>query len=139
MTSEIFPHELILPCLVKYVIIPYLDEDYLKVILKFQSVSQVQEAKAMGIDLHLYDEYALRWASENGHLEVVKLLLENGANLHIEHDCVLRWASWNGHLEVVKLLLENGADLHADDDYALRSASVNGHLEVVELLKSHKM
>ena len=30
----------------------------------------------------LIDDYALRWASENGHLEVVKYLVENKANIH---------------------------------------------------------
>jgi hypothetical protein len=137
MTREIVPQELLPSDLVKYVIIPYLDEDDLKVILKFHSVNQVQEAKELGIDLHLYDEYALQWASASGHLEVVELLIKNGADLHVGDDLALRWASRNGHLEIVKFLLENGADLHALDDCALRAASRNGHLEVVELLKSH--
>jgi ankyrin repeat protein len=43
------------------------------------------------------------------------------------------------HLEVVKILLENGANLHVGDNYALQSASRNGHLEVVEILKSNVM
>jgi ankyrin repeat protein len=51
----------------------------------------------------------------------------------------LQLASRNGHLEVVKLLHENGADLHAQDDWALQLASLNGNLKVVELLKSRMM
>ena len=46
-------------------------------------------------------------------------------------------ASYNGHLKVVRLLLENGADCTAKDNEAIRWASEEGHLEVVELLKKH--
>jgi ankyrin repeat protein len=44
-------------------------------------------------------------------------------------------ASDNGHLEVVKLLIAHGSDVHADDYAALRWASENGHLEVVKYLQ----
>jgi hypothetical protein len=90
-----------------------------------------------GVNVHADDDYALRWASENRHLEVVKLLVEHGANIHANKDYALRWASHNGHLEVVKLLVEYGANIHANKDYALRWASGHGHLEVVKLLLAH--
>jgi ankyrin repeat protein len=80
------------------------------------------------------DGSLLRWASQNGHIEVVKLLLEKGANIHADDDFSLRIASQQGHLEVVKLLIENGANVNAQDDYSLRWASQNGHIEVVKLL-----
>ena len=51
----------------------------------------------------------LLWASENGYLEVVKLLIENGADVSAKDNYALRWASRYGHLEVAKLLIENGA------------------------------
>jgi len=88
-------------------------------------------------DVHANEDCALRTASIKGHLEVVKLLLENGADIHVWNDYALRWTSRYVHYKIVKLLLENGADVHADDDYALRRASENGHTEVVELLKSY--
>ena len=62
----------------------------------------------------------LVWASSNGHLEIVRLLLEHGADVHARDDEVLIWASRNGHLEVVRLLLNKGADIHAWNDLALR-------------------
>lgn len=43
-------------------------------------------------------------ASENGHLEVVKVLLQAGANVHARHDYSLRWAFRSGHSEIVELL-----------------------------------
>ena len=51
----------------------------------------------------------LLWASMEGHLEVVRLLIENGADVSVKDDVALRLASRYGHLEVAKLLIENGA------------------------------
>ena len=89
-----------------------------------------------GADVHAEGDYALRWAAKNGYDEVVKILLELGADVHIRDDFALRWASANGHLEVVKFLLESGANVHARNNFALHWASRNGHMEVVEYLKS---
>ncbi len=85
-------------------------------------------------DIHAWNDYALRLASHNGHLEVVKYLIEKGANINAFDDWALRLASQRGHLEVVKYLVENGANVHAMDDFALRWASANGHLEVVKCI-----
>jgi len=87
--------------------------------------------------VHARDDYSLRWASYNGHAEVVKTLLDAGADAHADNDYSLRWASCNGHAEVVKTLLDAGADAHADNNWALQWASRNGHAEVVKLLKQH--
>ena len=83
---------------------------------------------------------ALMLASDNGHLEVVRLLCEAGADKDkAMHDggTALIGASYNGHLDVARLLCEAGADKDkADQDgaTALILATVNWHLEVVRLL-----
>src|ERR1700733_6985555 len=41
-------------------------------------------------------------ASKNGHLNVVKYLYRLDADIHAYQDCALRFASLNGHLKVVK-------------------------------------
>ena len=46
-------------------------------------------------------------------------------------------ASENGHTETVKLLLDRGASTHADNNYSLRWASKNSHIEIVNLLKEY--
>jgi ankyrin repeat protein len=56
------------------------------------------------------DDLALRYASEKGHIETVKLLLDHGADVHVDNDRALRCASDNGHTETVKVLLDHGAD-----------------------------
>jgi len=94
----------------------------------------VKDALDAGANVHARDDWALRWASENGHVEVVKVLLDAGANVHAEDDWALRWASYNGHVEVVKVLLDAGADVHTYNDRALRWASDKGHVEVVKVL-----
>ncbi|KAH8598510.1 ankyrin repeat-containing domain protein, partial [Bisporella sp. PMI_857] len=56
---------------------------------------------------------ALNSASGNGRVDVVKLLLDNGADAAIPNKdgwTPLNSASKNGHIDVVKLLLDNGAD-----------------------------
>ena len=89
-----------------------------------------------GADIQAEDNIALRLSAENGHLEVVKYLVEQGADIHSDDDFALRWSAENGRLEVVKYLVENGADIHANDDFALRWSAENGHLEVAEYLKN---
>ena len=89
-----------------------------------------------GANIHVQNDYSLRWTSKNGHFEIVKLLLTPSVavNIHANDDEALRYASEYGRLEVVKLLLTNSAYIHAQKDYALRNASANGHLEIIKYL-----
>ncbi len=91
---------------------------------------------SQGADVTVVDDYAVRMASENGHLKVVKYLISQGADLTVNDIYAVRWASYNGHLKVVKYLVSQGADVTVVDDYAVRMASENGHLKVVKYLKS---
>ncbi|EPS38030.1 hypothetical protein H072_8245 [Dactylellina haptotyla CBS 200.50] len=60
----------------------------------------------------------LSFAAENGHQEVVKLLLRKGANIEVQDSSYRRtpllWAAKNGHEAVVKVLLERSTDLNAN-------------------------
>ncbi|XHG02956.1 hypothetical protein AWENTII_006276 [Aspergillus wentii] len=53
----------------------------------------------------------LFWALEKGRIEMVKLLLDNGADPNIARmeKSSLYWSIENGHLQIAKLLLEKGA------------------------------
>jgi len=99
-------------------------------------VDAIELAIKHGADVHARNDYALHWASRNGHLPVVQFLVEHGADVHAHNDCALRMASEYGHLAVVQFLVQHGADVHADNDYALQMASLHGHLSVVQFLKS---
>ena len=52
--------------------------------------------------LNLEQQHIL--ASKDGYLENVKKMIKNGANVHVDDDKALRYAVENGHLEVVKYL-----------------------------------
>jgi ankyrin repeat protein len=90
-----------------------------------------------GADVQAYNNYAVIWASINYHLDVVEYLIDHGADIHTGNDFLLRNAAFYGHLDVVKYLIAHGADIHAQDDHALRLASQHCHLPVVEYLLSH--
>ena len=90
---------------------------------------------SIGADIHADNDHALRMASLNGHLDVIKFLVSKGANINAYDDDALRLASLNGHLDIVKFLVSKGADIHAWNDNALRLASQNGHTQIVNYLK----
>ena len=76
---------------------------------------------------------ALIVAADKGYLQILKYLVTRGANVHAKDDQALGYASRNGNLEIVKVLVELGADVDAFKGYALRMAA-NGHLAVVKYL-----
>lgn len=43
---------------------------------------EMQNLIQTGVDVHARDDQALRWASEKGHTEIVKILLQAGADVH---------------------------------------------------------
>ena len=88
----------------------------------------------MGANFRVEDEEPVRFASFYDHLEVVKYLVEKGADFRARGNWAILSASELGNLEIVKYLTEKGADFRAEDDYAVKMASANGHLEVVKYL-----
>lgn len=71
----------------------------------------------------------------NGHLDIVKYLIENGANVNNPGVIpTLSYASNHGHLNIVKYLIENGANIHVNNEQALFFAAGKGNLDVVKYL-----
>jgi ankyrin repeat protein len=75
-----------------------------------------------------------------GHIEVVKLLLMNGATVH-RRDRDLNYifyaAVCGNHVEVVRQLLDKGVDVNVEGGHygnVLRAACIKGHMGVVQLL-----
>ena len=83
-------------------------------------------------------------AEKNGHVEIVKLLLDHGAEVDVKDNdngmTPLIYASLRGDESVVKLLLENGANINIKDNTGntalMRTASSSAfrHIYVAELL-----
>jgi len=88
------------------------------------------------VDPSADENFAIRYASDNGHHEVVEFLLQDErVDPSAENNYAIRRASENGHLEIVKLLLQDKrVDPSVRNNHAIRFASENGHLEVVKLL-----
>lgn len=82
---------------------------------------------------------ALYWASNENHLDTVRMLASHGAKVDIHGDgLLLRSAVANNHLEMIELLLELGVDIEARrrlmDDTALIVAARTSHPAVLKLL-----
>ena len=87
-----------------------------------------------------WQQPALLIASNQGHLDVVRLLLEAGSDKNLADDhgaTALIVASNQGHIDVVRLLLEAGADKNLANNggrTALTLASASAHDDIAQLL-----
>lgn len=91
----------------------------------------VEEKKA---DVKYKNSNALQLAAANGHIDVVKYLLEKGSDPTANYSFGLRWAARQGYYDIAKILLEAGADPNAVGNYALKMAINYGHKNIVKLL-----
>ena len=73
-------------------------------------------------------------ASENGHIEIVKYLLNNGVDIHINQDSPLRYAIVVKKYDMVKFLIDNGADIHIADEYPFLLSWDFGSPDICKLL-----
>ncbi|KAJ7256364.1 ankyrin repeat-containing domain protein [Mycena rebaudengoi] len=93
-------------------------------------------ADAINAPGRTYSPNALQAAASEGHTEIVRLLIENGADVNTPgpeddfYSSALETAASGGHLDTVVLLLESGAEF----GNALAAAAEGGHLEIVRLL-----
>jgi len=86
----------------------------------------------------IYNVYSLIWASTNGNIDIVKLLIDAGADINAKDNddiTALLWACSGGYLEIVKLLLEAGADPNIQDNEGYTALMwVSTYLEIAKLL-----
>ena len=91
------------------------------------------------INSSAYSARLLNIASEEGHRQIVEMLLRAGFDVNALDDgfSALHVASRGGHESTVKVLLDHGARVDLQDKYgntALLLASRRGHVSVVKLL-----
>jgi len=72
-------------------------------------------------------------SSEINHMKLVKFYLKHKKDI----SPFIRSASYNGHINVVKFILDNGGDIHYEEDIGLEMACENGELEMVKFLVLH--
>jgi hypothetical protein len=90
---------------------------------------------AAGADVDGGDGEALRAAAENGHVDVLRVLLRVSVDFFDTASLdVLLAACGSGHLSVVQLLLDHGVELRTGRDAALREACARGHADIAQFL-----
>lgn len=75
-------------------------------------------------------------AATNGHLDVVRFLLENRPG-EVRSQTLMNGAATNGHLHIVQYFHENS--ISGCDANAMNGAATNGHLDVVKYLHENEL
>jgi hypothetical protein len=96
-----------------------------------------QETVSVNMSSPLMGWSALTFACQNGHVEVAKKLIEQGANVNgtdVGGFSPLYIAALNGHVEVTQLLIDSGSYAADFNQEILVVCEAKGHHEIVELL-----
>ena len=85
------------------------------------------------------NDYAIKWASENGYFKVVKLLLEDERVYPgVDNNYAIKRAIINGHIEIVKVLLkDNRVSPELNNNQIILTAHKSNQLYVVKELLCH--
>ena len=108
-----------------------INHDVLRRAFYFDHIDVVKVLLKNGADVNACTDWEFKIASSEFQVEMVKLLLDYGANVHASDDYLLCFAAEVGNIRLVKLLLEYGANVHDD---ALELAQQEGHSEILNLL-----
>ena len=87
-----------------------------------------------GVDIHAFDDLALRLATQNNHAKAILFLIGRGANIQAVYDEELRHASLEGKVQTVKVLLEEYSCSQEAKMFAMYNAIFGRHEDIVELL-----
>lgn len=87
-----------------------------------------------GIDIHSYNDLALRLAVKANQQKSIIFLLTHGANINAVYDDALRQFSLEGNFELVKALLDTNTCSQDAKVYAMFNAIFNRNEDIVNLL-----
>ncbi|XP_014672088.1 PREDICTED: protein fem-1 homolog B-like [Priapulus caudatus] len=103
--------------------------------------ANIEQTGTVKFDGYMIEGATALWcAAAEGHMNVVKVLVEHGADVNhptSTNSTPLRAACFDGRLDIVKYLVQNKADLLIANKYnntCLMIASYKGHLGVVHFL-----
>ena len=114
--------------------------DFVKALLRYEA--NIEARGTIKFDGETVDGCTALWvAAVNGHLAMVRLLIEQNAEVDAEtsrtNSTPLRAAAFRGYLDIVRCLVENGADVNARNIFRntpLMVACYNGHIDVASYL-----
>ena len=78
----------------------------------------------------------LCYAAYEGHIDIVKYIINMGADPHTRFSYPLVYTARNGFIDIVKYLVDIGVDPTDGDNKAIVYALENGKYDVVKYLKS---
>ena len=79
-------------------------------------------------------EKALRWSAKEGHLEIVKLLIQDTKDKEVFINKALDIASTFNQEELLNYLLQIGGDVKKGSPLSVRNAARNGHTNIIRIL-----
>ena len=91
---------------------------------------------SLGVDIHVDDDVAFRWACCYGHEIIARWLHSLGVDIHARDDYAFYWACAHGHESIARWLHSLGVDIHTNDDDAFRWACAHGHESIARWLHS---
>ncbi|TVY18934.1 Ankyrin-2 [Lachnellula arida] len=109
----------------------------------YQLLKQLTDQRGWSEDLNSLDSIEnmpLHWASRNGHLRAVRILLEGTNNCdreNVDELTPLHFAAIGGHCQIAEQLIRSGANINSQARNAttvLQSAASNGHKEMIRTL-----
>jgi len=112
----------------------------LHTVVKVLAVDHPQDVHSRNVE---NNSTPLHRASQEGHVEVARVLIEHGADMTVQDErgsTPLHDASRTGHKELAQFLLEHGADVTAQDkdgSTPLHQASGSGRMKLAQLLVEH--
>lgn len=90
-----------------------------------------------GVDIASGDNFAVRWAANGGHADMLALLFRHGGvDVNAKDGDALIRAAKNGHHAAAALLLDHGADVSRQDYKALRIAAERSDAAMIAHLLS---
>jgi ankyrin repeat protein len=109
----------------------YEPDDYLMLVVRLNSIDLLELLIANGANVNCKNCLVLRMCCEMGLIEIVKYLISIKARLD---GTAFLAAIDKGNIEIAKLLLDNGVYVNYCDSSALVRASLNNDIEMVKLL-----
>lgn len=98
-------------------------------------IIETMEWRRFRADIHAGKGFVLLWSSHNGHLDVVKFLVDCGAAIHAEDNKAVKHSALNGKLEVFMYLIEKCESITADKAFNIfKRALIGGILDIVKYL-----
>ena len=84
--------------------------------------------------IRCYEDQPLVEACAEGHIKIVKYLIDNDCDINCQHGKPLAMACLKQNMELIKFLIDNGASVNSDFDLPFNMACKSGNLKIVKFL-----